>query len=120
MDAKKDRGLQPLAMPKFHPVWSEVEGDWCKNEALSSAPFSPLESRIKEEKPGLSEGISKLRALLGEEKFNKFISPLHNLTKNKNMLLIVAGNYLERSLLEREYIPSLKEAFGVSSVRIVV
>ena len=120
MEAKKNRGFQPLAMPKFHPVWRDVEGDWCKNEALSSTPFSPLENRIKEEKPGLSEGMSKLRALLGEEKFSKFISPIDNLTKNKNMLLIVAGNYLERSLLERECVPSLKEAFGVSSVRIVV
>ena len=120
MRQKEMQGLKPLAMPKFHPVWKEVEGDWCRNESLASVPFSPLESRIAKEKPGLVKGLGKLRSLLGEESFRKLISPLHNLTKKETMLLVVAGNFLQKSLLERECIPSIKEAFGVSSVRIVV
>ena len=112
--------LKPLSMPKFNPVWKDVEGDWCKNESLASVPFSPLETRIAKEKPGLSDGMEKLRSLLGEEGFKKLISPLHNLTRNGSLLLVVAGDFLQRSLLERECIPSLKEAFGVSKVRIVV
>ncbi len=120
MNLRDKEGLKPLTMPKFHPVWKDVEGDWCRNEALSSVPFSPLESRIAREKPGLTAGLARLRSLLGDEKFGKFISPLHNLTKNGTMLLVVAGDFLHRSLLERECIPSMKEAFGVSAVRIVV
>jgi hypothetical protein len=117
---KGNQALRPLSMPRFNPVWKDVEGDWCKNESLASVPFSPLESRIAKEKPGLSQGLEKLRSLLGEDNFRKFISPLHNLTQNGNMLLVIAGDFLQRSLLERECIPSLKEAFGVSKVRIVV
>ena len=120
MGLKDKQILKPLAMPKFNPVWKDVEGDWCRNESLASVPFSPLESRMAKEKPGLSDGLEKLRSMLGEENFRKFISPLHNLTKNGNMLLVVAGDFQQRSLLERECIPSLKKAFGVSSVRIVV
>ena len=88
MGLKDKQILKPLAMPKFNPVWKDVEGDWCRNESLASVPFSPLESRMAKEKPGLSDGLEKLRSMLGEENFRKFISPLHNLTKNGNMLLI--------------------------------
>ena len=69
--------LKPLSMPKFNPVWKDVEGDWCKNESLASVPFSPLEARIAKEKPGLSQGLEKLRSLLGEEGFKKHTERQH-------------------------------------------
>ena len=116
----ENRGLQPLTMPKFNPVWKEVEGDWCDNEFLSAVPITPLEERMAEKKSPLLEGLRKLRSLLGDSVFDKHISPLHNLTSHEGKLLIVAGNFHEKSLLERDYIPSLKEAFGVSFVRVVV
>ena len=116
---KKNTGLKPISMPKFKPVWKNVEGDWCKNEALSTVKMKPLEERIAESRPSLSTGLGKLRSLLGEEKYQKLVEPIHNLTQREKMLLVVAGNFLQKSLLERECIPCFKDAFGVSSVRIV-
>ena len=116
---KQSVGLTPISMPEFKPIWQDVEGDWCKNETLFSVEMSPLERRIAEERPSLSASLGKLRSLLGDKKYQSLIDPIHNLTKREKILLVVAGNFLQKSLLERECIPYIKEAFDVSSVRIV-
>ena len=93
--------------------------EWQKNPHVSMEVMTPIEQRIAAERPQLSQGLAKLRELLGEEKFIKYISPLHNITKNKSTLLLVAANVLQRSHIERECIPQIKKAFDVVYVRVV-
>ncbi len=42
------------------------------------------------------------------------------MTRNAQSLLVVAKSFMQRSLLERDFIPKFKEAFGVANVRVVV
>ena len=42
------------------------------------------------------------------------------MTKSGGMLLMVAGDLRQKSLLERDFIPQIKEAFEVQVVRLVV
>ncbi len=101
------------------PALGGVEGDWCQNPHLSVVEKTPLEARIAAGRPGLSEGLKKLRESMGETTYVKYIDSLRNLTKSNDTLLMVADGFRHRSLLEREFIPQIKAAFGVSSVRVV-
>jgi hypothetical protein len=92
---------------------------WVENPYLSAEKMLPLAQRIEKERPQLKAGLEKLRELLGEERFEKNISSLVNLTKNNNTLLVVAKNMLQRSAIERECIKELKEAFSVQFVKVV-
>ena len=65
------------------------------------------------------EGLGKLRELLGPEKFQKYISTVHNINKSGNAILLVAGSELHRTNLERECIGAIMKAFAVDNVRIV-
>ena len=119
METLKERCLTALKMPTVRPALSDVEGDWCQNPHLSTTELTPLEARLAAERPALCEGLKKLRGLIGESAYAKHISGLHNLTRGGQTLLMVAGSFMQRSLLEREFIPQIKQAFGVSEVRIV-
>ena len=81
--------------------------------------FSSIEERIAAEKPHLNQGLSKLKELLGEALFNKYINRVQTISKNESTLLLVAGSEMRRTHILRECIPALKEAFGVLSVRVI-
>ena len=101
------------------PALGGVEGDWCPNPHLSVVEKTPLEARIAADRPALVEGLKKLRQAIGETKYVTYIDTLRNLTKSNETLLMVADGFRHRSLLERDFIPQIKEAFAVSSVRVV-
>ena len=120
MSTKEIKILKPLQMPKVaSPASRGVEEEWCADPTLSTVELTPLEARLATKSPELSAGLSKLRAAIGEEAYAKHISELPNLTKNSQSLLVVAKSFMQRSLLERDYIPKFKEAFGVANVRVV-
>ena len=107
-------------MPKAtSPASLGVEEEWCADPTLSTVELTPLEARLAAKSPELSEGLSKLRKAIGEEEYAKHIAELPNLTRNEQTLLVVARSFMQRSLLERDYIPKFKEAFGVANVRVV-
>ena len=119
MDAVLEESLEAVKMPKVAPAIAGAEGDWCHNSHLSTEKLTPLDERIALSRPFLSEGLKKLRDLLGTEKYEKYIGTLPNLTKNGHMVVVVAHNVMHRSMIERECIPHLKTAFGVSRVQVV-
>lgn len=102
------------------PVINNATGDWAPNPNTKMVKFTPIEERIKAERPQLAEGMEKLKNILGEDVYNKRISSLVNITKSGEVLMVVAGSFMERSMLERDCIPAFKDAFGVSKVRVVV
>lgn len=89
------------------------------NVHLSSEAAEPFDVRIKKEKPELAAGVDKLKELIPADIFNRAFPKIQTFNKRGDTLLIVSGGILERSFLERDCIPALKEAFGVSKVQII-
>ena len=89
-----------------------------KNPYLSVEKLTPLEERLND-KPGMTESLKKLKELIGEDKYEKFFSETKNINKRDDLLLIMADNFFHRSMIERDYIPAVKEAFNVKRVQII-
>lgn len=100
-------------------VMTEPCCDWVQNPFLKMERFSSLEERVATEKPHLRQGLSKLKELLGEALFAKYINRVQNISKNDSTLLLVAGSEMRRTHILRECVPALKEAFGVRTVRVI-
>lgn len=92
---------------------------WAQNSHLTVERFRSIEERIAAEKPHLSASLAKLKELLGEERFGKYINRLQTISKSHQTLLLVTGSELRRTHIERECLPALKEAFAVQTVRVV-
>lgn len=93
---------------------------WDDNPMLHHEDFTPLTERIAKEKPELMDGLNKLRELMGGENFELLINSLHKLVKrDENMMMLMAPTLVHRSLIERDCIPMIKEAFGVKIVRVI-
>lgn len=90
-----------------------------KDTKVITIPFTPLEERMAVEKPELMDGLLKLRELLGAEKFEKYISTIHNINKSGNKIMFIADTEIHRTHIERECIRAIEEAFDVEYVRIV-
>lgn len=86
---------------------------------LSAQIQAPFETRISMEKPHLSDSLFYLKKELGEASFDKYINPIHNITKSGETLLITTGNEMLRTQIERNCIGTLKKAFAVQRVRVV-
>ena len=119
MSSLQGKGLTALRMPAVSPALSDVEGDWCQNPHLRVEERTPLDARIAAERPALSSGLKKLREALGEATYTQYIDSVRNLTKSGRTLLLVADGFRHRSLFEPVFIPPIKKAFDVSTVRVV-
>lgn len=102
-----------------------VPGEGEENYALArdsrvvTIPFSPLEVRMKVEKPYVFERLQVLKELIGDEKFKRLVSKIHNINYADTRMLIVAESELHRTNISREIMPELAQAFGVTNIRIV-
>lgn len=90
-----------------------------RDARVVTVPFTPLEKRMAEEKPYVMEKLQKLKAILGEETFNRLISKVHNINYADSRIMLVADNELHRTNIERECLPAIAEAFEVTSIRVV-
>lgn len=98
---------------------SEEKAEFVRNDKIRTEVFIPLEKRIAREKPELVVSLQKLQDLLGIERFASRISKVQNINKSGKNLLIVAGNERLRTLLLKEDLPAIMQAFAVDNVRIV-
>lgn len=89
------------------------------NPHLKSEKLEPFEVRIKRDKPELSAGVDRLKELLDKQVYENAFERIQTFNKTDDRLLIVSGGLLQRTFLERDCIPALKEAFGVSKVQII-
>ena len=95
-----------------------VDKEWLVgNPHLSAEAISPIEERVTNEE--LREGLERLRESLGQEKYDRYIAPLHGIAKNADIMLIRAANMRERTLLERECLSAIRSVFHVRVVRII-
>ena len=79
-----------------------------RDAAVVTVPFSPLEKRMQKEKPAVFEKLVELKKLMGEEKFKRLISKIHNINYADTRMLIVAESELHRTNLEREALKDTK------------
>ena len=102
-----------------------VPGEGEENFALArdsrviTVPFSPIEVRMKVEKPYVFERLQVLKELIGDEKFKRLVSRIHNINYADTRMLIVAESELHRTNISREIMPEIAKAFGVTNIRIV-
>lgn len=89
------------------------------NPMITLEEFTPLDSRISQKKPELLLGLNKLKINIGQENFDKYINIVQNINTNGKSLLIISGSERLRSIIEREFITALQEAFEVEHVQIV-
>lgn len=90
-----------------------------RDSRVVTVPFSPIEVRMKTEKPYVFEKLQILKELIGEEKFKRLVSKIHNINYADTRMLIVAESELHRTNISREIMPELAKAFSVTNIRIV-
>lgn len=90
-----------------------------RDSRVVTIPFSPLEVRMKTEKPYVFERLQILKELIGDEKFKRLVSKIHNINYADTRMLIVAESELHRTNISREILPEIAKAFGVTNIRIV-
>jgi len=119
-------GIQPISMQEVceKVVLSrrgrlEEDAQFVENPRLESVKFVPLEERMASEKPEIAACLAKLKAKVGQEIFAKRFNVLQNINRSGSNLLIVSGSERLRSLLVKENLNDIMEAFYVDNVRIV-
>ena len=119
-------GIQPISMQAvskkvalFRQGRLEEEAQFVENPRLTSEEFVPLEERMAAEKPEIAACLASLKAKVGSEVFARRFNVLQNINRSGNNLLIVSGNERLRTLLLKENLKDIMEAFSVDNVRII-
>ena len=100
-------------------MYAETRNDWTGNQALHGEKMLPLEERVAAEKPELLESLQKTKEIVGQDVYERAFKSVETFNKAGDTLLIVVGNPLSRSFIERDCIGALKDSFVVSRVRVV-
>ena len=90
----------------------EEDAQFVVNPRLTSTEFIPLEERMAGEKPEIAACLAKLKEKVGSE-------TLQNINRSDKNLLIVTGSERLRTLLLKEHLKDIMDAFSVDNVRIV-
>ena len=119
-------GIEPLSMNRMKErIVKNREGrmeeviDVPVNTSVRTTAFEPLEARIAREKPELLAGLKALKKSVGDEVFAKRFSVQQNVNKSGKKLLIVSGSERLRTMLLRDNMKDIMQAFDVDDVRIV-
>ncbi len=86
---------------------------------LTTIPFTPLTERLAVENPELLIGLEKVKIVIGEQDFEKYINSLISLKKSDDLLLLITGKSMHYSIIESKFIPILIESFNVTKVRVI-
>ena len=97
----------------------EEDAQFVENPRLSSTEFVPLEERMAGEKPEIAACLAQLKEKVGGDVFAKRFNVLQNINRSDKNLLIVTGSERLRTLLLKEHLKDIMDAFSVDNVRIV-
>lgn len=87
-------------------------------DSLETVEFTPLEERLRVDSPELMEGMSRLKAAMGADDFQKYINSLLKMTKHEDMMLLITGSALNKSIIELRFLKLLAESFEIKKIRI--
>lgn len=83
-------------------------------------PFTSLTSRLKEADSPFYENLVVLRSLMKADDFQEYIENLLSIKEMEGTLWLFTQKEIHRSLLERNYLEQIKQAFQKDRIRIVV
>lgn len=89
------------------------------NENLKTVAFEKFEERAAKEKPYLSEGLKKLKGIMGEKDFDRLINSAENINISTDAMLILTGDEKIRTILTAKCLSAIQAAFNVNNIRIV-
>lgn len=89
------------------------------SDLLDTVPLTPLTERIAQHQPKLISKLENLKLLMEEHVFTRYIERLASLKLIGNTLWLTTLSHMDRSILERDHLLQLKQAFDVKSVRIL-
>lgn len=87
---------------------------------LKTETFTPLSQRLDPGQPVISEGLKRLKKLLSTADFERYIESLIALRLQEETVWLITDREMHRSLLERDFLPQLRAAFGVKGIRVLV
>ncbi len=106
--------------PKF--VGTDAQGqeyEIAYPELLYTVEFTPMIDRIETEKPELLSGFHNIFKAVEPEIFQNYFNQLVDIKVSDDKMMIITKNLIQKSILERDYIEIIKEAFEVKHVRII-
>jgi hypothetical protein len=86
---------------------------------LDTVPLTPLTERIAENQSNLIPRLENLKLSMQEKAFTRYIEKLSSLKLIENTLWLTTTHQMDRSILERDHLSHLKQAFDVKYVRII-
>jgi hypothetical protein len=86
---------------------------------IDTVPLTRLTERIAENQPQLISRLEKLKSAMEEKAFNQCIERLASLKLIGNTVWLTTTSQMDRSILERNHLSHLKQAFDVKYVRII-
>ena len=87
-------------------------------EVLKMVEFTPLLDRVEKEQPELLGGLIKVFEKMKAEDFQQYINSLLSIKKHQKEMLLITRNPRHKSIIERDYLRVLQEAFEVDKIRI--
>lgn len=97
----------------------EEEFVYAPNNNLRTEVFVRFEQRAAQEKPLLLPGLMALKEKMGTYDFDKYINSLENVNVSGKSMIMLTGDEKTRTILVSRWLPKIRDAFGVDSVRIV-
>lgn len=86
---------------------------------IDTVPLTPLTERIAKDQPQLISKLEKLKSVMEEKAFTQCIERLTSLKLIDNTLWLTTNYQMDRTILERNHLLQLKQAFDVKYVRII-
>ena len=90
------------------------------NSLLTAETFTPLSERLSKADALVSAGVTRLKALLKPNDFESYIESLLNICQQEATIWMIVDSEMQRSIMERNLMPAIQQAFGLSDVRILV
>lgn len=88
------------------------------NDTIYEVVFRPLLERPEYQVEPVRSKLLQLKEDMGEEDFDKYISPLLRVTYNGQALWLITGREMHRTMIEGRYLPVIAKAFGVKNIRV--
>lgn len=92
---------------------------YADNPHLRGEVAKPFSNRLESRFGIVEVGLQRLRESLSEKDFQRHIEPLERITISGKKALLITRNEMQRTLLERDFIPQIAKAFEVDFVRVV-
>ena len=88
------------------------------NYSSETVKFTPLEERLKVENPELMDGMSKLKAKMEDNDFQKYINSLISIKKYKDEMFMITQSAINKTIIEFKFLKPIFKSFGLSKIRV--